>query len=93
MDNKAKQKAEELVEKFKEYAHRPQSYLCYADRDEQDWTNNAKQCAIIAVDEILEVAKKADSSMNAMQKSLFKREEWSHEYYWQSVKQQIQNLQ
>jgi hypothetical protein len=50
--NPAQQKAAELIEKFKEYA--------YANTRQDDYSfgrqlqYNAKQCAIIAVDEILE---------------------------------------
>ena len=50
---KAKDKAEELIEKFRDELN---------SFDEYDWilTNKAIQCALICVDEILEFMSKAD---------------------------------
>ena len=69
-----KEKAIELVDKFKTYA---------------DWNGfdlkrellNAKQCALIAVDEILSMGIMADSGDWSMAKK-----------YWEEVKTEINNL-
>ena len=72
----AKEKAEELFNKY-----------CYAIRTEETdstyWTNiiYAKNCALIAVDEILESHYKLLSGVNT---SIYK--------YWQEVKQEIELL-
>jgi hypothetical protein len=65
-----KEKAKELVDKFKEYAE---------DRISEDGLGFdkkycAKQCAILAVDEIIEAT----------------IDDWSHSDYWQQVKTEIQ---
>jgi hypothetical protein len=62
-------KANELVERFKPYSH---------GHDEDLELANAKQCALIAVDEIL------------TNKSLIKTS-WDIEY-WNKLKQAIENL-
>ena len=86
----AKEKAIELVEKYKEYAHRPQSYLCYARRDEADWHNNAKQCALIAVEEILKLNMWVDALAQKDQPD-FSDEEDTEEF-WEAVKHEIENM-
>jgi hypothetical protein len=45
-----KEKAIELTNKFYKYAHDGSNGSCY---DTKIWTKNAKQCSLIAVDEIL----------------------------------------
>jgi hypothetical protein len=68
-----KEKAEELVREFKKYAYYPKT------KDDEIFVNelktNAKQCALIAVDEILNL-------------DIYQSDQW----YWQEVKQQIENL-
>lgn len=52
----------------------------------------AKKCALIAVEEMLELAKKADKGLNAVWKSIYPEEKWSQEKYWQQVEKEIQKL-
>jgi hypothetical protein len=61
-----KEKANELIEKF--------MFNCR----ECDYEDNAKQCALIAVDEILDI--------NSVDK------DYELSNYWQEVKQEIENL-
>jgi hypothetical protein len=61
-----KEKAKELIEKF--------MFNCR----ECDYEDNAKQCALIAVDEILDI--------NSVDK------DYELSNYWQEVKQEIENL-
>lgn len=65
------EKAKELVEKFYEYS-----------QDVGRTRYNSKQCAIICVDEIIEVL--APFSWNPNSRS--------HQEYWQQVKTAIQSL-
>jgi hypothetical protein len=71
-----KEKANELVQKFRSFAH--------ADWNERNGfegeTDNAKQCALIAVDEVLNCTK------NGLGLTVYSRE------YWQQVKTEIENL-
>jgi|APFre7841882590_1041340.scaffolds.fasta_scaffold280949_2 hypothetical protein len=77
-----KEKAKDLVEKFKKYAYYPKT-----NDDEvfiNQLNNNAKQCALIAVDEILwEIIKYADNSREYVVENA---------NYWQEVKTEIINL-
>ena len=68
-----KEKAEELFDKFRVKVH---------DRDGTSAMNGfeAKQCALIAVDEILEIVKSDDSALIVELP------------YWQDVKQEIEKL-
>jgi hypothetical protein len=66
-----KQKAEQIVESM--------SYSCR----ECDYEAKAKQCAIIAVDELLEATKKYDYTLGPNP---------SYNDYWLKVKYQIENL-
>ena len=72
-----KEKAEELVYKFKKYAYYPKT------DDDRIFMNqlikNAKQCAIIAVDEIID---------NYEEKYKY----CTTKIYWEEVKQEIENL-
>ena len=74
-----KEKAQELVDKF--YQTFPLTMdLITTIRDlswEYDSWNEAKQCALIAVDEIIEAGKDVDEFANA---------------YWYKVKAEIDNL-
>jgi hypothetical protein len=66
-----KQKAEQIVESM--------SYSCR----ECDYEAKAKQCALIAVDELLEATKKYDYTLGPKP---------SYNDYWLKVKYQIENL-
>jgi hypothetical protein len=72
------EKANELVNKFMEYSHT--DFIPYKGGYQMDsQIENAKQCALIAVDEIIQ-------EMNSvMLPNPFKQ-------YWQEVKQQIEQL-
>ena len=72
-----KEKAEELVEKFKSFVHCTSSWNEYDDYLELE---TAKQCAKIAVEEILEILR-SFSSINKLDYD-----------YWISVKQEINLL-
>jgi hypothetical protein len=67
---KAKEKAKELVDKF---YPRATSYSL----DGKNQNENAKQCALIAVDEIIDIVKHIDVDS---------------EDYWKEVKQEIINI-
>ena len=69
---KAKQKAEELIELF--------TFCCRE-------CNNAKQCALIAVDEILKINKLADENLNYKE---YFNDCTDFKSYWQEVKQEIE---
>jgi hypothetical protein len=66
-----KQKAEQIVESM--------SYSCR----ECDYEAKAKQCALIAVDELLEATKRYDYTLGPKP---------SYNEYWLKVKYQIENL-
>lgn len=75
----AKLKAKELVEKFKEYAYQGMGLSKV-----ESITYNAKQCALICCDEIL------DRLFNVRQ---LEQDVMADEYtYWQEVKQHINEL-
>jgi hypothetical protein len=67
-----KEKAKELFDKF--------TFACY----ECDFTQNAKDCALIAVDEIIDSYTKEKSCGYILSDKIIS--------YWQRVKQEIQNL-
>jgi hypothetical protein len=73
---KTEQKAKELVDKFE---------FSFAGMisNEEDWETLAKQCALIAVDEILEAI-----TFNMYDEEYYNKED----YYWQQVKIEIQKL-
>jgi hypothetical protein len=82
-----KEKAQELVEKFKPFAH--------AEWDEWDGYNektnkeNSEECALIAVDEILKVV----APIIDMNEKYFQELRADQtEYYWQQVKTEIEKL-
>lgn len=78
-----KEKAEELVIKY-----------LRIDNDTKEWFHKgiAKQCALVAVDEILKVAEPSTEQVQ------YTNGEWAREYreipnrYWTEVKQEIENL-
>ena len=74
-----KEKAEELVREFKKYAYYPKT------KDDEIFVNelktNAKQCALIAVTEIIK--EKSGCS---------KYECYGQDINWNKVKQEIENL-
>lgn len=74
MELEPKQKAEELVEKYKEYTY----YNFTDDYVEEDKKYNAIQCAIIAVEEII---KSRPSKPNDYTDTLG---------YWQEVKKHLE---
>ena len=69
---KAKNKAKELLDR---YAPLAKYWDCYNDEPLEE--NNAKQCALIAVDEILNAGKDVDEFCDS---------------YWQDVKHEIEKL-
>lgn len=74
-----KEKAIELVERFKPYSDY-QEDDCFSEVERM--LINAKQCALIAVDEILEVI-----SFNK-----YDDKYWEEEEYWNEVKLEIEKL-
>ncbi len=78
----AKEKAEELVDKFKDYAN-DEYHECSAQYElTENIKKNAKKCAIIAVDEIISLRKGYFDCPNPM----------NDEKYWLEVKQEIERL-
>jgi hypothetical protein len=76
-----KEKAKELVERFSEYSHT--EFISYRGGYQLDTQiQNAKQCALIAVDEII-----ANIEPSASMDVIAARIE-----YWQEVKTEIQAL-
>ena len=81
-----KEKAKELVDKF--YQRFPLKMDVITTRGDLSWEydswNEAKQCALIAVDEILwEIIKYADNSKEYV---------IENSKYWEEVKQEIEKL-
>lgn len=74
-----KEKATELVDKFKDYVN--DFYTDFANQDDLIYNikSNAKECALIAVDEIINVLNGESFSRNAI-------------VFWTSVKQEIEKL-
>jgi hypothetical protein len=74
-----KEKAKELVFEFKKYAYYPKT------KDDEIFVNelktNAKQCALIAVDEIIKSQYKV---LSGVKKSFYD--------YWIEIKQEIEKL-
>jgi hypothetical protein len=76
-----KEKARQLVERFREYSHT--EFISYRGGYQLDTQiQNAKQCALIAVDEII-----ANIEPSASMDVIAARIE-----YWQEVKTEIQSL-
>jgi hypothetical protein len=75
----SKEKAEELVHKFKKYSYYPKT-----DNDMlfvNELNNNAKQCALIAVDEILDLID-----------TIYDYDRESLNPYWKEVKKELEKL-
>ncbi|CAB4148912.1 hypothetical protein UFOVP533_33 [uncultured Caudovirales phage] len=83
-----KEKAEELVDKYKPfvYPYVGSSFLTGDEYPEQI-LNYAKQCALIAVDEILNDYSYMQNVRNANSNQIHSRR-----VYWQEVKQEITNI-
>lgn len=73
-----KQKAQELVDKFKKYAYYPKT------KDDEIFINqlneNAKECALIAVEELIE------------QENRYNNGSFYPSKYWTEVKEEIEKL-
>jgi hypothetical protein len=74
-----KEKAEELVYKFKKYSYYPKTNNDMLFVNELN--NNAKQCALIAVDEILDLII-----------TIYDYDREELDPYWKQVKQEIEKL-
>jgi len=77
-----KEKAQELIEKMKRN-------ISYYGQVEQEWIEDAKECAIIAVDEILSnscICLDNSPGAEPLQYLI------CYDEYWQEVKQHIQEL-
>ena len=73
------EKAKELVDKFFKYSYWDSDYVSFKERVETR-TDHAKQCALIAVDEII----KTEEPVNHVFTGLTS--------YWQKVKEELENL-
>jgi hypothetical protein len=85
MKQSAKEKAVELVEKFKPYSYYDSHDLTSRRRREESNIESAIECALIAVDEIIILGLLSNSSIkyNAIADV--------HKEYWQEVKKEIEN--
>ena len=79
-----KEEAQELVTKFRKYAHGHDDNNRFSPAMEKE---NAKLCAILAVDEILNNAVKYNAYDGVINNEL-----WADDEYWQEVKQEIEKL-
>jgi hypothetical protein len=76
---KAKEKAEELVQRYFKANHQPYGF------------KDAQQCALIAVDELIESFNSIyDTSIQNIEK--YSGAKYGMEDYWQDVKQEIEAL-
>ena len=87
----SREKAKELIDKFKPFAAGDETYAIY---DEAETIRNAKQCAIIAVEEIIdsnpvEWIKGPDSIDEETKEPVSTITIKSTRTYWQSVKEEI----
>jgi hypothetical protein len=76
-----KEKAQELVEKFNDYTIQATKY--YANGKMEECKEDAKECALIAVDECLKI-------LNVW--SAFNMPKSSQVIFYEEVKQEIENL-
>jgi hypothetical protein len=74
-----KEKAKELISKF--------TFLTYPESNAKFY--NPKQCALIAVDELI---KEARFSSEYIEEVFFTTGYYDKQDYWQEVKQEIENL-
>jgi hypothetical protein len=80
-----KEKAQELVDRFREFADGTDAETDrYSPNIEKQ---NAKQCALIAIDEILNNAVKYNAYDGVINNEL-----WADDEYWQEVKKEIEKL-
>jgi hypothetical protein len=79
---KEEEKAKELVDKFSKYVSEKDFF---GDNRELD---NAKQCALIAVDEILNTGTLLDENMALISSC----DEFQMLEFWQQVKTEIENI-
>ena len=77
----AKEKAKELVDKFNEYT--VQASITYPNGKTEEFLGDAKECALIAVDEILDILN-FDLGHDDTARHLSK--------YYEQVKQEIEKL-
>jgi hypothetical protein len=85
-----KEKAKELVERFMEYSHT--EFISYRGGYQLDTQiQNAKQCALIAVDEIMKLYPYLGKLTPGNDEAEYNLIKWGKEY-WQEVKQEIENL-
>ena len=79
-----KEKAKELVTKFRKYASGDDDDYRFSPAIEKE---NAKLCAVLAVDEILNNAVKYNAYDGVINNEL-----WADDEYWQEVKKEIHKL-
>lgn len=80
----AKEKAQELVNKFRKYASGDDDDYRFSPAIEKE---NAKLCAVLAVDEILNNAVKYNAYDGVTDSDI-----WIDTEYWEEVKQEIEKL-
>jgi competence CoiA-like predicted nuclease len=80
-----KEKAKELIERF-------MTELFYIPDVRHKRYPTAIQCALICVEEMLELAKGFDKALSPAWKSVMPEEKWSQVIYWQKVKEEISKL-
>jgi hypothetical protein len=78
----AKEKAQELISKF---------YFFKLPEDKRLLIDNSKQCALIAVEEVLEWTKKPILK-NHFPRSTGELTKWEYSGFWLSVKEEIEKL-
>lgn len=86
-----KEKAKDFVDSFRDYANGTDTYDQYSPFTEKQ---NAKQCALIAVNEIIEATKyelsHAKAYLDGRDSEIITEVYYSA--YWQEVKQEIEKL-
>ena len=88
MAQTAVEKAQELIDKFREYSHTDFNYTRGGYQVDTQ-IKNAKQCALIAVDEIINVTAPYCNRYEDYYKEL---KEPQTQHYWQEVKAEIEKL-
>ncbi len=92
----AKEKAEELVDRFREYSHTDFNYSRGGYQVDTQ-IQNAKQCALIAVDEIIDSSPRFPNDTDwddcgATHQYYYEAQREAAEIFWQEVKQEIEKL-
>ncbi len=82
-----KEKAEELLNKFKPFAHRSYHGLTSRKQLEEEQLDNAKECALICVEEIME----SQIPIHEFRSDIKYKNTIYYEY-WNEVKQEIEKL-